>query len=924
MRLVGAVAVLLRRLRGERGVVAFLFVLVAVTSLVVAASPRLFGRVADEGLRYAVSRSTATQRNIQFSTVVRSIPSGSDPMVGVVNRGDTLAGRLPASVTDIVTARHYVVDTTRFRLVDPPNYTSFVTLRTQEGVNDQIDLTQGRLPAAVPAPADPVDPRRFEIAVSAPTAAELLVGVGDVLPAAVDPGDPMLRNVFPKPVAAVELEVVGTFTLRDPEADYWFDESAVARPAIGGSDDTPIAFATALFAPEAYGDLRTLGLPNRYRWQFHVDAARLDAARLPALEADLRRLETTFTTTGTGLDGQVVYRTGLLDLVDDFLTERVVTEATLSVAAIGPLAVAAGAVGLVGLIIVRRRRAALTLARGRGASARQLLAAQLWEGLLVTVPAALVGLVVAQLAVPARSDPISSIGAILVALAVTALLIAATWPLARRARRELERPELPGGRLAPRRLVFEATIVGVAIGAVWLLRERGIGGRPTDGGPPAFDPFLAAAPVLLGVATGLLTIRLYPFPVRVIGWLTARRRDLVPVLGLRNIGRNPGAAYLPLLVLTVTVAIGVFSSVVAVTIDRGQVAASWQDVGADYRIEGTNDGPIANDVDPRIVPGVEAAARALVTATSSVVGQAERAATTTLMAVDPADFVSVVDGSPVALRLPPAVLAAPTDAGVGTPEHPIPVVVSRRLPNGWTPLAIDEVFQVGLGNQPLALTVAGFVDDVPGIRRGATFILAPFASVAAAREGPAIRPSAWFVRGAPELGPTLRTALDAPTVGRIVSRHEGLAVQRAAPLIAAVGQGFLIALGAAAAYAGLAVVAVIALDAGRRARELAFLRTLGLGDRQAIALTIVEHAPPALVALAVGLVLGLAVAWLLAPGLGLGAFIGPGAPVVLQVDWTSVAAVVLSVLAVITLMVVVSSWLARRLDPGQALRIGDG
>ncbi|MGP1675289.1 MAG: hypothetical protein ACTS8Z_08760, partial [Candidatus Limnocylindrales bacterium] len=427
MQLVSAVAVLLRRLRAERGVVAFLFVLVAVTSLVVAASPRLFGRVADEGLRYAVTRSTATQRNIQFSTVVRSIPSGSDPMVGVVNRGDTLAGRLPPSVADIVTARHYVVDTTRFRLVDPPNYTSFVTLRTQEGVDDQIDLTQGRPPASVPAPdgpADPTDPRRFEIAVSAPTAAELLVEVGDVLPAAVDPGDPMLRNVFPKPVAAVEFEVVGIFTLRDPEADYWFDESAVARPAIGGSDDTPIAFATALFAPEAYADLRTLGLPNRYRWQFHVDPARLDAARLPVLEADLRRLETTFTATGSGLDGRIVYRTGLLDVLNGFLTERAVTEATLSVAAIGPLAVAAGAVGLVGIIIVRRRRPALTLARGRGASARQLLVAQLWEGLLVTVPAALVGLVMAQLSVPARSDPTSSIGAILVALAVTALLVA--------------------------------------------------------------------------------------------------------------------------------------------------------------------------------------------------------------------------------------------------------------------------------------------------------------------------------------------------------------------------------------------------------------------------------------------------------------------------------------------------------------------
>ncbi|MGH2477522.1 MAG: hypothetical protein ACRDIL_19895, partial [Candidatus Limnocylindrales bacterium] len=515
----------------------------------------------------------------------------------------------------------------------------------------------------------------------------------------------MLRNLFPKPASTAEFEVVGIFTVRDRAADYWFDESVVAQPAIGGTVDAPIAFTTALFAPDAFIDLRTLGVPSRYRWQFHVDPERLDADRLPGIDADLRRMQAVFPVGGGSSDGRVLFRTGLLEIVDRYRTERAVTEATLTVAAIGPLAVAAGAVGLVGIIIVRRRRGALTLARGRGASARQLLAAQLWEGLLVTVPAAIVGLLAAQAAIPARSDPVSSVGAVLVALAVTVLLIAATWPLARRARRALERPETPTRRIAPRRLVFEATIVGVALGAVWLLRERGVGGQVAGGEPPAFDPFLAAAPVLLGLATGLLTIRLYPLPVRAMGWLAARRRDLVLVHGLRSIGRDPSAAYLPLLVLTVTVAIGVFSSVIAVTIDRGQIAASWQDVGGDFRVEGTNGGPIAPDVDPRTVAGVEAAAPALITATSSVAGQGDRQEGTTLMAVEPTGYLLVLAGSPVAPRLPPSLIAAPTGAGIGTTERPIPVLVSRRLPNGWRPLVIDEVFQVGLGQQPVSVVV---------------------------------------------------------------------------------------------------------------------------------------------------------------------------------------------------------------------------
>ena len=86
----------------------------------------------------------------------------------------------------------------------------------------------------------------------------------------------------------------------------------------------------------------------------------------------------------------------------------------------------------------------------------------------------------------------------------------------------------------------------------------------------------------------------------------------------------------------------------------------------------------------------------------------------------------------------------------------------------------------------------------------------------------------------------------------------------------------------------LAVVAVVALEAQRRARELAFLRTLGLSEGQAIALAFVEHAPPALLALGIGILLGLGLAWLLEPGLGLAAFIDPGTPVQLQVEWTAV------------------------------------
>ena len=922
MPLVGAVAVLLRRLRAERGVAVLLFVLVAVTSLVVAASPRLFDRVADAGLRYDVDRATATQRNLQFTTVDRIRAAEGDALANVDARGDGLLERLPESIGRLIVAGGYVVDTTRFRLVDPPNYTSYVTFRHQDGIGEHVTFDAGRPPGRLVLPDEPDRPPRFEVALSRATAAALLVELGDTLPAAVDPGDPMLRNVFPRPVSAIEIEVVGLFSIDDPRATYWFDETTLARAVVGGTEDSPIAFATGLVAPEAYADLSALGLPSRYRWRFQVDTARLDAGRLGVLREDLRRLQSSYGSAANGANGRLLYRTGLLDVIDRFASRRSATEAALAVAAMGPLAVAAGALGLVAVIIVRRRRPTLALARGRGASAGQLLAAQLWEGLLITVPAGLVGLLLAEAAIPSRPAAVSSIGAILVALVVTALLLAATWPLARRARGDLERADPPVRRPAPRRIVIEATVVGIAVAATWLLRERGLGGQRHAEAAAGFDPFLAAAPVLVGVATGLLAIRLYPIPVRALGWLTARRRDLVPALGLRSIGRNPSAAYLPLLVLTLTVAIGVFSSVLAVTIDDGQVAASWQAVGADYRIAAAPGGSFGSEVDPAAVPGVEAVAAALIETTTTIRGEAGREASTSLIALEPAAYEAVLDGSPVEPGLPAPLLEAPTRPGSGAADRPIPVAVSSRLPNGWQPLAVGEVFRLGVGQQPLTLSVAGFIDDLPGVPRGTTFVVAPLAPVVDVL-GARARPTVLFVRGPADIGAPLRDSVGADAAGGVTSRHDLLASERAAPLVAAVGQGFGVALGAAAAYAILAVVAVVTLDAQRRARELAYLRTLGLSEGQAVALTFVEHAPPALLALGIGVVLGLGLAWLLEPGLGLAAFIDPGTPVRLHVDWSAVAAMGLSMLVVVGILVAANAWLARRLDPAQALRIGD-
>jgi putative ABC transport system permease protein len=416
-------------------------------------------------------------------------------------------------------------------------------------------------------------------------------------------------------------------------------------------------------------------------------------------------------------------------------------------------------------------------------------------------------------------------------------------------------------------------------------------------------------------------VRLYPLPVRALGWLAARRRDLVPVLGLRTVGRHPTIVALPLLVLMLTAAIGAFSSVVVATVDRGQETASWQAFGADYRVESEGGLPLAAAVDPSVVDGVSAVARGyLDPAAVLAVGASDRR-TVPLFAVEPEAYRDVTAGSPAEPEWPAAFGAELAAEDPGTAAHPLPAIVSRSLPRGIPRLEVGTTFEATVQTLPIVFEVVAVRTAFAGLSSGSPFVIVPFAQLASARGAP-LQPSVFFVRGPAEIEEALRTTVRQQSVrSRLLSRHAGYAAMHDAPLSAAIASGFRLALGVAAAYTALTIVAAVTLTAGRRSRDLAYLRTLGVTARQAFGLILVEHGPPVAFALAAGVGLGLGVAWLIEPGLGLGRFIGPEATVALQVDWQSIALVSAGLVAVVAVTVAGSTWLARRTDLGQILRL---
>ncbi|MDP9468613.1 MAG: FtsX-like permease family protein [Chloroflexota bacterium] len=934
MRSLWAAGLLLRRLRNERGIILLVFVLVAATSSVFAAAPRLFNGVSDDALREAARVAPPSQRNLALSLDASFAPGSMGSVASVRAYGEELAGHFPESVAALISDRLARVTTVRFYVPDPPSYQTHISLRFQDGLTDETRLVSGRWPVdhgqplhQVPlgsGPEVPDEPVILEVALSAATAADTGIRLGDRLAVTLDGSDPLVRGIAFK-LAPTEFAVVGLYEPLDPDAEYWDGDSGLLEAAqVGqvGIDERPIAYVTAYVPAEMYPGLLSGGLPFHYEWRFQVDPQRLDADQVAQLQVDLRRLGFITVSPQVASTGTVVVLTGLPGILDRYATERALSETVLSIAAIGPFGLAGGAMAMVATLLVRRRRATLALARGRGASGALVLGTQLWEAILLAGGASLLGLLIAVSVIPGRASPLSATLALATGGAAILLLVGASWATARRPLGQLERDDQPVLRVAPRRLVIEGTIVFIAVAATLLLRQRGLAVGEA-GSVARFDPLLASVPVLSGLAAGIVALRLYPLPIRAFGWVAAQRRDVVPVLGLRTIERHPAAANLPLLVLLLTAAFGAFSSVIASSVNRGQEVASYQAVGADYRVERIGIGALVSSLDPAAVPGVEAVARGIVDDSAAFVSVPNQRARIHLEAVDPSAYATVTAGSPADPRWPIAFLGEPAGTGLGTDANPIPALLSLGLPQGSGHLAVGDTFRVTVAGQWMTFRLVQQRAHFPGIGERQPFAVVPFSWVQAAFGKPLASSVMWLRAPGDVAGRLATTVAEEQESARIVSRYDAYATLHDAPLGAMVATGYALALVIAAVYMALTIIGSVVLTAARQTRDLAYLRTLGVTRRQALSLTVMEHAPPVLLALVPGVALGIGVAILCEPGLGLATFVGSSGGVPLFVDWQALALMAAALVGVVVAAVMAGTWLSRRAALVDVLRIGE-
>ena len=871
------IALILRRLRRDLGQQLTVVVLVALAAVLVVAAPALVVERINDGAREAVAVAGARADVVVTTDVADPTESYSpvstpDDVLAIAE--DALDNLPPALAVVARDATPAVVSPPLDALEPPPG---FDDLSVRVGmlvptVEERLELVEGRLPTDT----------GVEVVITQATADATGFGVGT-----------LIQLVPPE----IVLEVVGIVAPKepeDPDAWPWQDLPTVLEPTRPSSSTGRVGLdMMALTSPAG---IVAAQQPYAQAWNGTVRIRLTPSAFTSALQADvIAEL--------SGLEreaSQVVGQTYVSARVTSGFTQALATFSAQARAALaqsslmvtGAFGVAVIALVLVSRLLVGRRSRELGLERARGASLPSIALRAAAESSVVAVVGGVVGVVIAGQGIAPLAVGVVIVAAL--APVVQSVLVArAQWSGRRVPANRADREALDRAR-AVRRLVLEALVIALAVGAVVAARSRGLLQARSDG----VDPLLVSAPLFVSAAVAVVVLHVFPPVVRAVSGLAARSRGALGIIGASQ--ARSAVAGLPVLALTIALALGISGGLLLDTVRGGQVDASWQRVGADARVDARTSPADAEALAEQ--PGVDAAASLYVRDATELTSGAERTIAT-MLAVD-ASYARV------AALLPGAADSAPL-ASLASPDGPLPVLLDATVADRIEPDALT----LRIGTQAVDVTVVGTYDDVPDGWIDGPFFFVDYDSLLARLDDSVAATNLLVV------GSGAANAVEG--VEGAVTRSSWIEQRRDLALIAGVDQLMAVSTGAIALFALVALIASVVAGSRARARSLALLRTLGLRARLGWWLVLAELGPVVAAALIGGALAAGVVSLVLGPVLGLSALAGStSAPAssLSPVVFAAGAAAALILLALATLV----EYLAHRRDRlGDVLRVGD-
>ena len=861
------------------------------------AGPALLTATVEGELRQTQRDGTPTARHLVATTVTTpddgpSTQTGAhgldatlDPLVGAFeDRLEDVRRSFPEPIRSSSDEARWSLRTGSLQLSEndprtvPPGGTVILSLLLDPHAREHVRVTEGRWPTGAPDERDEQvgEPHRpVEIALSEQSAAKVGWRVGEVRSGHV---------------------LTGLFRARAAGADYWALNPSVLGPAVVDDGNNPPGLTVTAFA-----NPRRIGLSAAIRQGFGVqiwwrlDLSGVPGSELGAVVAGLRKVtsttydetpDTRFVITSTGLPA-------LEQAQDRVDAVRAVTVLT----GIGPAAAALLVLALGLRVFSTRRRAAVGLLASRGLSRRRLRLLMGAEGLLLGVPAAVLGTL---LVVWRSGAPPSSTALLLAALVglTPGVLLAAT-PIEAAIRPVRADRGSRGGRSRRRHgWLLEGALLVLAGASTYLLLASGVQGSARSGG--GIDVLAVAAPLLVSAAACVVVLRLYPLPLHAVARRLRRSTSTVGFLGALRSLRDPTAGIAPVLAVLVGVSVVTFSSVLLTTLGTGTEEAALSSVGAELRV----DGPVVSDAAlqrVRAVDGVRDAARLGQSGPLTVTVEGRSSQVVEVLRTDLAALVRVQRGVPGALVVPRPDGGVVTSPGLSDAGDR--VRFGNDLASPRVPVLGTSRSAAGVSTQDEWVVVDATSGDLGTFApRSVLVSLAPGAdSARVARDLASATGGNGTVTSAAET--TTERADDAAAVG--LRRF----------LVGAVG---VVGLAAAAA-----VVLSLLLGAPTRTRMLAILRVLGVPRRRRAWLAAWEQAPAAVVALLVGGGLGIGLAAAVQRVVDLAPFTGGATQPALDVDPVLLVALLGGFVVMVVAVSGLGLWTAYRASTSAAVRLDE-
>lgn len=778
----------------------------------------------------------------------------------------------------------------------------FVLSLGAASLQDDVTWQTGRPPEVLVDGADAGG--GLEMGLSSTTAQVMGVTAGDVLLLGDEP-----------------VLVSGTYAVDDPDDVLWTgDASRLAGYVERDLGNRGVQVEATGLLPAGH---EVVGAVT-FRWQ--VDGDALVPEEVAPLRSDLVGLAARPL---AGQAGTMRPGTQLTTVLDDLLRRTDAAVATATVATSALLAVAVGVLVLAVRLLLRRRERTVSALTSRGGSVVGLAAVTALEMTALAVPVAALAFVVTA-ALPGRVLPTTPV---LAALPTTVLAVAATVLVARRAVASVTGAtrSVPDGSTPGRtaRALRPRPLVEVAVGVLAVVSVV-LQARPAGGPVAGVDLPAAAVPVLVPTALALLLARFVPVASAAVARRLARGPGVVGFVAAVRAARDGQAtAVVPLVVLAVGLAGAVTGGVLSATLASGSVAAAWDRVGAPVRAvtvlaltpDALSGARARDEVGPLVAIG-EADGEV-----RPAGGERDVVRDVTVLALDEPEgwdgVVAQVPGGPWASAAP---LLSPSPE-----ETPTVVVTGLDLPVAGTRASL--VLDAGGRSSEVEVVLRPAAGGVPGAE-GEVVVLADLEQLRALSGSalPVQQVRAGVPAGADPAGGAGAAAGDAvseelarpgaagPPVRTVRDELAGL---QADPLLATVRASFPVAAVGAGAGLAVAVVLVLLLGAPARSRYVSLLRTLGMDRGRARRLVGLELLPTATAAALAGVVSGLVVAVVLAPGLDLARLVDADAVLPLVVDPVLVGGTVVAFCGLVASAAVLTVSAASAAGAGRVLRVGE-